>query len=173
MKLCAWIGAVVDAHPTTISADGNEEYLVEALAVINSKVENFIILANWLELNKFQLELLSEYDTIEKLFMKNRRQQEQQTSGKYSVEILKLWMGEKPLYEFKNLIILECNQIKIRAMIGIKIGSTSHMYFVPILWRIKMVKRNNTGERYLNTICLIHINVDWRLLIGLALVHKQ
>ena len=45
MKLCAWIGAVVDAHPTTISADGNEEYLVEALAVINSKVENFIILA--------------------------------------------------------------------------------------------------------------------------------
>ena len=42
MKLCAWIGAVVDAHPTTISADGNEEYLVEALAVINSKVENYL-----------------------------------------------------------------------------------------------------------------------------------
>ena len=41
MKLCAWIGAVVDAHPTTISADGNEEYLVEALAVINSKVMNY------------------------------------------------------------------------------------------------------------------------------------
>ena len=44
VKLCAWIGAVVDAHPTTISADGNEEYLVEALAVINSKVEyNYIL----------------------------------------------------------------------------------------------------------------------------------
>ena len=42
MKLCAWIGAVVDAHPTTISADGNEEYLVEALAVINSKVKTFL-----------------------------------------------------------------------------------------------------------------------------------
>lgn len=46
MKLCAWIGAVVDAHPTTISADGNEEYLVEALAVINSKVENYFMLPN-------------------------------------------------------------------------------------------------------------------------------
>ena len=42
MKLCAWIGAVVDAHPTTISADGNEEYLVEALAVINSKVKTYL-----------------------------------------------------------------------------------------------------------------------------------
>ena len=39
MKLCAWIGAVVDAHPTTITADGNEEYLIDALAVINSKVK--------------------------------------------------------------------------------------------------------------------------------------
>ena len=38
--------AVVDAHPTTISADGNEEYLVEALAVINSKVENYFMLPN-------------------------------------------------------------------------------------------------------------------------------
>ena len=47
------------------------------------------------------MELLSEYDTIEKLFMKNRRQQEQQTSGKYSVEILKLWMGEKPGFKIE------------------------------------------------------------------------
>ena len=45
MKLCAWIGAVVDAHPTTISADGNEEYLVEALAVINSKVNPILKIA--------------------------------------------------------------------------------------------------------------------------------
>ena len=38
LKLCEWIGAVIDAHPTTITADGNEEYLREALAVINGKV---------------------------------------------------------------------------------------------------------------------------------------
>ena len=49
MKLCAWIGAVVDAHPTTISADGNEEYLVEALAVINSKVKNCLMLSTKLK----------------------------------------------------------------------------------------------------------------------------
>lgn len=49
MKLCAWIGAVVDAHPTTISADGNEEYLVEALAVINSKVKKCFMLSTKLK----------------------------------------------------------------------------------------------------------------------------
>ena len=54
MKLCAWIGAVVDAHPTTISADGNEEYLVEALAVINSKVKPFLrLFKSWKSRNTF------------------------------------------------------------------------------------------------------------------------
>ena len=36
--LAGWIGAVVDAHPTTINNDGNEEYLNEALQVVNAKV---------------------------------------------------------------------------------------------------------------------------------------
>lgn len=38
--LAAWIGAVVDAHPTTINNDGNEEYLNEALQVVNAKVDS-------------------------------------------------------------------------------------------------------------------------------------
>jgi len=41
IELAAWIGAVVDAHPTTITTDGNEEYLREALAVVNTKVDTY------------------------------------------------------------------------------------------------------------------------------------
>ena len=38
IDLTAWIGAVIDAHPTTINSDGNEDYLNEALQVVNEKV---------------------------------------------------------------------------------------------------------------------------------------
>jgi len=73
IDLTAWIGAVIDAHPTTINSDGNEDYLNEALQVVNEK-----------------LELLAEFDTIDKLLAKNRLRSEQRSGGKYSVEILKL-----------------------------------------------------------------------------------
>ena len=59
-----------------------------------------------------------------------------------------------------KFIILECNKIKIRAMIGIKTGSTNHMYFVPILWKIKMAKRSNTGERYF-AVCIYDLHNFW------------
>ena len=51
-------------------------------------------------------------------------------------------------------------------MIGIKIDNTSHMYFVPILWKIKMAKRNNTDGRYLRDFifdpykCWLKV-IDW------------
>ena len=37
-ELTAWIGAIVDAYPTTITTDGNEEDLSGALQVVNDKV---------------------------------------------------------------------------------------------------------------------------------------
>merc|ERR1711953_213029 len=58
IDLAAWIGAVIDAHPTTITTDGNEEYLTEALAVVNTK-----------------LEILNEHDELDKLLLKSRWKQ--------------------------------------------------------------------------------------------------
>ena len=39
--LARWIGAVIDAHPTTITNDGNEESLTDALQLVNDKSLTF------------------------------------------------------------------------------------------------------------------------------------
>ena len=121
-----------------------------------------------------QLDLLAEFDTIDKLLAKNRLRSEQRSGGKYSVEILKLWESYwewigplRKIWSFWNVVlkikidsylewVIQIVKITI-IMIGIIIVNISPMCFDPILWKIRMARQNSMGEK---------------LSIGLAAAHR-
>jgi len=71
-QLSRWMGAVVDAHPTTYTSDNNEALLRDALTVVEEK-----------------LDLLAEYDLIEKVLTKSfSLDRRSKSAGKYSVHFL-------------------------------------------------------------------------------------
>ena len=41
-QLAKWMGAVIDAHPTTYTLDGNDVILRDAMAAVDEKVNNNI-----------------------------------------------------------------------------------------------------------------------------------